>query len=434
MTEAARVGEIARLSVPTVLVAFGGAAAQTLEVWLIGRLGTEALAGYALVLPLLMLLQMTSTGAMGGGVASAIARALGAGRRDEASALVMHSMLIALGMGLAFTIGVLGAGEALFRAMGARGATLDYALTYSSWLFAGAVLVWLANTLGAVLRGTGNMRLPAMVMLAWWAIEAPLSGVLMLVFDMGLRGAAIAYITAFAGCCITMIVALMRGAAGFVPRFDVEIRRALFGRILSVGAVATLMATIANITVVLVTALVARHGDAAIAAYGVGVRLEFLMVPLAYGIGATMTAMVGHRVGAGAWGAARATAWRGGLLAGAIALAIGIAAAALPGPLARTFGTSQAVQDSIRLYLVIVGPAFGVFGLGMALYFAAQGAGRMRGPFTASVARIVVSVGGGVLLGDFFGWGLPGLFAAVSAGFVAYGVIMAASVRAGVWR
>lgn len=416
------------------LVAFGGAAAQTTEVWLIGRLGTEALAGYALVLPLLMLLQMTSTGAMGGGVASAIARALGAGRADEASALVTHSLLIAAGMGAVFTIGVVGFGAPLFRAMGASGAALGHALEYSSWLFSGAVLVWLANTLAAVLRGTGNMRLPAMIMLAWWAVEAPLSGILMLGFGLGLKGAAIAYVIAFAGCCVTTLIAMRRGAAGFVPRFGVRPSGALFWRILSVGAVATAMATIANITVVLVTALVARHGDAAIAAYGVGVRLEFLMVPLAYGIGATLTAMVGHRVGAGAWGAARATAWRGGLLAGAIALAIGIAAALLPGPLARAFATNDAVRDAIRLYLVMVGPAFGILGLGMALYFASQGAGRMRGPFIGSVARILFSVGGGVLFGETLGYGLPGVFGSVAVGFVAYGAIMAASVRAGVWR
>lgn len=381
-----------------------------------------------------MLLQMTSTGAMGGGVASAIARALGAGRREEASALVLHSMLIATGMGAVFTIGVVGFGPWLFRAMGASGAALDHALTYSSWLFSGAVLVWIANTLSAVLRGTGNMRLPAMIMLAWWAIEAPLSGILMLGFGLGLKGAAIAYVLAFGGCCATILVAMRRGAAGFVPRFDVALSRTLFWRILSVGAVATAMATIANITVVLVTALVARHGDAAIAAYGVGVRLEFLMVPLAYGIGATLTAMVGRRVGAGAWGAARATAWRGGFLAGGIALGIGIAAAGFASPLARVFATSATVQEAIRLYLILVGPAFGILGLGMALYFAAQGAGRMRGPFLASVARIVVSVGGGLLFGEALGYGLSGIFAAVACGFLAYGMLMAVSVRAGVWR
>ncbi len=157
----APVGEIARLSAPTILVTFVQAIAQTTEAALIGRLGTEALAGYALVLPLLMLMQMTSGGAMGGGVASAVARAIGAGRRDEAAALVKHAVVIALAMGVLTTGLALGLGPALFRAVGGGGATLDHALTYSGILFGGAVLVWLCNILGSVLRGAGKMRLPA---------------------------------------------------------------------------------------------------------------------------------------------------------------------------------------------------------------------------------------------------------------------------------
>jgi hypothetical protein len=132
----------------------------------------------------------------------------------------------------------------------------------------------------------------------------------------------------------------------------------LFGRILSVGLVASAMAAIANLTTVLVTALVSRHGSAAIAAYGVGVRLEFLMIPLAYGIGAALTALVGLRVGAGDWAGARITAWRGAAMAGAIAGAVGAAVALAHTPLARAFATDPEVRAAIGLYLVLVGPAF----------------------------------------------------------------------------
>ncbi len=69
---------ILRLALPLILVSLAQAVAQTGEVYVIGFLGTQALASYALVLPLLLLLQMTSVGAMGGGVVSAVARALGA--------------------------------------------------------------------------------------------------------------------------------------------------------------------------------------------------------------------------------------------------------------------------------------------------------------------------------------------------------------------
>lgn len=430
----APIAEIARLSAPTILVTFVQAAAQTTEAALIGQLGTDALAGYALVLPLLMLMNMTSAGAMGGGVAAALARAIGAGRMDEAAALITHAMVIALVMGLLTTGLALGFGPLLFRAVGGSGPALDHALAYAGILFGGSALIWLANILGAALRGAGRMRLPAIIMTAVWVIEAPLSGVLMLGLGWGLAGAAIAYLTVYALAAAGLLVMIARGGAGFRPRFGAPLRWALFHRILSVGAVATLMATVANLTVVLMTALVASHGTAAIAAYGVGVRLEFLIIPLGFGVGVALTSLVGRRVGAGDWASARATAWRGGLCAGGVAGVIGLGAAIFPHPLARIFASDPAVQDAIVLYLRWVGPSFGPFGLGMALYFAAQGAGRMRGPFAASVARLAVAVGGGWLLAAFAGAGLPGAFAAVAGGLLAYGLLMAASVRPGVWR
>ena len=100
---------------------------------------------------------------MGGGIASSIARALGGGRRADADALAVHALVIALVFGLAFTLGVLGGGRWLYGAMGGSGPALSAALVYSDWIFAGAVLVWLFNSLAAVIRGTGNMALPALV-------------------------------------------------------------------------------------------------------------------------------------------------------------------------------------------------------------------------------------------------------------------------------
>lgn len=435
MNGPATTGEIARLATPTILVTFVQAVAQTAEAALIGRLGTDALAGYALVLPLLMLMQMTSGGAMGGGVTAAVARALGAGRIEDARALIRHAVAIALGMGMLTSVLALGLGPLLFRSVGGDGAAaIAHGMTYAGIVFGGAVLVWLSNILGAALRGAGKMRLPAMVMTAAWIIEAPLSGVLMLGLGWGLAGAAVAYLVAFALSAATMAAIIARGGAGFRPAWVGPLRAEPFRRILAVGGIATVMATIANLTVVLMTALVARHGTAAIAAYGVGVRLEFLMIPLGFGIGVALTSLVGRRVGAGDWASARATAWRGGLLSGALCGAIGVLAAVFPGPLASVFASDPAVREALVVFLRWVGPSFGPFGLGMALYFACQGAGRMRWPFAASVARLGFAVGGGWLLARWTDAGLAGAFAAIAVGLMAYGGIIAASVRPGVWR
>src|SRR3954469_24677029 len=87
------------LAAPTTLLALIQTGCQLVEPWLAARQGTAALAGGAVVLPFALLLQQMSAGAMGGGVVSAIARAIGAGRPADASALVLHALLIATGFG-----------------------------------------------------------------------------------------------------------------------------------------------------------------------------------------------------------------------------------------------------------------------------------------------------------------------------------------------
>src|SRR2546427_178868 len=161
LLEAPIPGTLLRLAAPNVVVIAVQAAINVLEAVYVGWLGRDALAGIALVFPLVMLMQTMSAGGMGVGIASAIARALGGGRRRDADALVVHALAIALVLGAAFTVGMLWGGPRLYRAMGGTGDALAAALTYSNVVFAGAGAFWLFNTLGSVLRGTGNMPLPA---------------------------------------------------------------------------------------------------------------------------------------------------------------------------------------------------------------------------------------------------------------------------------
>ena len=142
---------------------FVQASVGLIETYFVAKLGTDALAGVALVFPVLMLMQMMSAGAMGGGISSAVARALGAGRRTEADALVFHALIIAGGFGLLFMLSILGCGRWLYSTMGGTGASLTAALTYSDVMFTGAILVWTFNSLASAIRGTGNMVVPALV-------------------------------------------------------------------------------------------------------------------------------------------------------------------------------------------------------------------------------------------------------------------------------
>jgi Na+-driven multidrug efflux pump len=421
------------LAAPTTAVSALQSACQLVEPWLASRQGTAALAGWAVVLPFALLMQQMSAGAMGGGVVSAIARALGAGRKEEASALVLHAVVISLGFGLAFTVVLAGFPYPILNAIGGPEAAAA-AAAYCAWLFgAGAIPAWLANTLASVLRGAGRHALASRVLLVAWLGYPPLAWVLMEPAGLGLKGIGIAFAVMMMAATIGMAAVVLAGGAGFRPTLRVKLQYALFSRILSVGLVACAMATVANLTTILVTARVAVYGATAVAAYGISARIEFLMVPLAFGVGSALTALVGHAVGAGDWVTARRTAWTGGLMALAVTMGVGVFVAIAPGFTAAAFSSDPEVVAIATQALAVIGFALPGFGVGMALYFASMGAGRMRWPVVAALSRIGLAVGGGWLLGDVLGYGLQGQFVAVALGISAYGIITAASVRPGVW-
>src|SRR3954471_24624270 len=154
------------LAWPNIIALSAGTCVVIAETSYIGRLGVEALAAMALVFPFVFLTMTMSGGAMGGGVASAVARALGAGDVDRASTLASHALLIGLCFGLTFMLGMLIFGPALLELLGGRGKVLDNAVAYSQIFFGGAVVPWLMNTMSGILRGTGNMKLPSLMMLS----------------------------------------------------------------------------------------------------------------------------------------------------------------------------------------------------------------------------------------------------------------------------
>jgi putative MATE family efflux protein len=426
-----------RLAAPNILVMLAQSSVGLIETYFVGKLGTEALAGVALVFPLVMLMQMMSAGAVGGGISSAVARALGAGRRADADALALHAVVIALAFGLAFMLALLGGGPWLYAMMGGNGTALAAALTYSRVVFVGAVLVWLFNSLANVIRGTGNMAVPAIVTCAGVVALIPLSPCLIFGWGpfprLGVAGGAVAVVAYYAAGSIALAAYLRSGRS--VVRLALRgagFRWALFRDILRVGAVAALITLQTNLTIAITTGLVGGFGSAAIAGYGIGSRLEYLLVPLVFGLGGPLVAMVGTNIGAGRRDRALRTAWIGAVIAAALCEVIGLGAASAPGAWLSLFGSDPAMLSSGSRYLQIVGPVYAFFGLGLSLYFASQGAGRLLWPFLANLARLAIASGGGWLA---LRWGgdLSDVFAALAAALMAYGLINAAAVALGVW-
>jgi Na+-driven multidrug efflux pump len=214
----------------------------------------------------------------------------------------------------------------------------------------------------------------------------------------------------------------------------VRLRRTLFADILRVGAPGALNTVLTNLTVVLLTGLVGPFGATAVAGYGMGARLEYLLIPLVFGLGSGLVTMVGTNVGAGQVTRAERVAWIGAALAGGLTGTLGLLAAIFPGVWLGLFSSDPAVLAAGARYLTIVGPVYGFFGVGLALYFASQGAGRLSWPLAAGFARLLIAALGGWLAIHHFGAGLSGLFVAIACALVVFGVTVAAAIKAGAWR
>ena len=426
---------LARLVAPNIVVAIAQMAVAIADAWYVGHLGVAPLAALALVFPVQSLMTMMSAGAMGGGISSAMARALGAGDRGRAESIAAHALIIAAGMAALFTILFAFFGRPLFALLGGRDEALAGAVGYAHIVFGGAIVVWAANTLASLLRGTGNMLVPGVVFTVAALGNIALSGALTLGWlgapRLGVAGPAVAFIATFLMAALAMLAYLASGRGGVRLRlFDVKLRAPIFLDILKVGLVACGNALLTIATIVIVTGLVGLYGTAALAGYGLGSRLELLLIPITFSVGGAMTAMVGANRGARAYARARQIGWTGGLAAFAITGVIGLTVALAPDIWIGLFTADPAAAEVARRYLAIAGPCFAFFGLGQSLYFATQGTGTMVAPFAAGVARLVVAGAGGAIVVLALGLPLTWLFVLVALGFVVFGGMLAYAV----WR
>lgn len=428
-----------RLAGPTTGLMVAQILVAVVDVYFIGRLGTDALAAIALVFPFQMLMQNIAYGGMGGGVASAMARALGAGRVADARALVAHALILAAAFALLFTAFAWIAAPRLYALMGGVDQALRDAVAYSHVCFAGAVMLWASAFAGALLRGGGDAATPGLYGVAMSVVYVPTAGVLSLGVGawpgLGLVGLAIASLITAAATTLLLARSLWRGRLGFVPTFvGLRLQRRLFAEILRVGLLGSLTTVTANVTAMVMTGLVGLFGVAALAGYGVGVRLEFMVAPLAFGIGTGLTTLVGVAAGAGDWRRAVKAAWTGGLAAFFIIGLIGWTVALVPEAWSRLFVSDPAVIAASVSCITYVAPFFCFFGLGLTLNFASQGAGRMAPPVAGGIVRMLVATVGGWIAVQELGWGLDGVFMAIGASMAVYGCVIAGSLVVMPWK
>jgi putative MATE family efflux protein len=426
-----------RLAWPNVIALSAGTCVVIAETSYIGRLGTEALAAMALVFPFVILTMTMSGGAMGGGVSSAIARALGAGDVDRASTLAVHALMIGGCFGLTFMLAMLLFGPKLLELLGGRGDVLAQAIGYVEIFFGGAVVPWLMNTLAAILRGTGNMKLPSAVILNSAILQILLGGILGLglgpVPQFGMRGVAAGALIAFAIGSAIMAWYLFSGRGRVQPALrGLQIRRGMFVDILKVGAVACFSPLQSVLTIILFTHMLAKFGNEVLAGYGIGARLEFMLTSIAFAVGIGSVPMIGMAIGAGRVVRARKVAWTAGAVSFGSVGIVGTLIAIVPDLWVNLFTSDPGVRAASQHYLSTAAPMYAFIGLSISMYFSAQGAAKVIGPVLAQTARLAfVAVGGWWL--SSHGATAANFFMLAAASMLLLGVLSALSVVLSRW-
>ena len=427
-----------RLATPNVIGLFAMTIMIGYDGYILGLLGPHALAGVALVLPLSMLMMQMSGGGIGGATTAAVARALGGGRSDEASRLAQHALLVALVMAAVFMLALVLFGRAVYGAMGGRGPALDAALAYSNVIFGGALVIWAVNVLAGIVRGGGNMLLPSLGLLGATLLHLLLCPLLVFgwgpVPALGIAGAAWSTLGVNATLAAVLVLYLLRrdGAVRLQAQ-PWRFSQPMLQGILRVGLPASLSPVISNTSIAVATAVVGSYGTAALAGYGVAARLEYILVPIAFGFGTALTTMVATNMGAGQAARAVRVAWMGGALVGAITGAIGLAVAIAPALWMNLFTADAGIRALGATYLRVVGVGYGFFGLGLALFFASQGAGRMLWPLVGSVARLVVVAVGGWVCVVWLQAPASVFYGVVALSLVVYALIIAGAIWRGSW-
>jgi Na+-driven multidrug efflux pump len=191
--------------------------------------------------------------------------------------------------------------------------------------------------------------------------------------------------------------------------------------ILRVGAVACISPFQTVLTILILTRLVATFGTEALAGYGIGTRLEFLLVPIAFAVGVASVPLVGMAIGAGRIARARQAAWTAAAVATALLGGLGLIVTLAPDVWTSLYSKDPSVLASAGSYFLWAGPFYGFFGLGLSLYFSSLGAGKAIGPVVAGTLRLLVVAVGGALLSH---WQSPAwmIFALVGAGMAVYGL------------
>lgn len=415
---------IGRLAWPNLLSFGAQLAIAAVDGAVAAAMGPKELAVVAVTLPIQMLLIQTGNGAFGAATAGSVARAIGARDNLALSKAVTHAILLAFVTSLLIAIAGLVFSKQLITAIGGSDGVLQMAMSYVGVLFGAGIAIWLNGALAGIVRGARRMWLPAGSLLGGALLHAVLGPALAFGYaglpELGLLGLGISLVISYCVTLVPLSAAVLRSKmilslSGF--RWDAGVLRVM----LRTAGLAVLSVTLSNLAVMWSTRLVSTQGADALAGYGLGARLEYVLVPLAFAIGTALVTLCGQARGAGNAELARRYVVAGVSASALMLGTVGVIAAVAPDLWLRWFHAGDAVTAAGASYLGVAGFAYAFFGAGLTAFFGSQAFGDMRRPLIGATLRILVIAGGGVLALQMADPAIA-LYLVFALGLVVYGI------------
>ena len=429
---------VLKMAVPNMLTMLLWIITFVIEGWFIGTLGIVPLAGLALGFPMLFLLLMLSAGTIGGAITGTVAQYLGAGNKKGAEDTAVSALQLTFFLGLLSAFVFLTLGEKIYRGLGAEGEVLKEALRYSDVLFAGCFTVWIANGLAGVVRATGHMYISALCLASGSLVQIILAAVFIFGFgfidSLGISGSSLSIVIGNGVSAFLLILYLIFKCENLKLRFP--FKRINFSSMLAIiklGSLASINAFCTWGSVVIITSHMTKFGVEVLAGYGIGARLEFLIIPIVFGFGAASTALIGVHFGANKYSRALKIGWTAVFYSSLISGIIGILVSIYPELWSDSFTKSHVAQESCKAYLQVVGPFYVFFSIGLCLYFASQGAGRVLWPAVAAIIRLLIVFIGGIILSNQPSAPITFYFSLISLAFFVQATITSIAIYLGAW-
>ena len=441
-----------KLAIPNLYSTLIAAVTVIFDLWYIGQIGVSELAGVAYIFPIYMLTSMLSNGAFGGAISGAVARAFGSRNIFQAECVFRSAILIAcLGSLIMMLIFFLLA-ESFFIYFNIDKEVAISALSYGNILLGGIFLIWLFNIIISVTRGSGNTLVPAYswsIVLIFHIVIACTNfnfenGTIILVKNIKLFNEVFIF-SALQWSVISLLSGYFVGiifVIGFYyfgkHSFSLNLRDVLkfdgIIKLIKSGSLASCQSIMTIVLALFCTTVISNFGTNWTAGFGIAIRLELLLIPIIFGIGGALIAIVGANVGAKKFSRAITMTWKGTFFSVFIVGFIGLFFSIYPDLWSAFFTDNAEIKETSKLYLKVVAPFYAFFALGLGLYFTCQAFNTLLWPVIGTFIRMAFVILVTMLLFNFKVESPYLIFVTMSSGLIIYGLFISLGLRFGPWK